>query len=139
MPYNYLTNSLVPSPTGGGVIPSNGGVGGFLGTLLGGLAGGLAGTALNNPLTGQPLNFGVPFVDIAPSGGAAIFEPYRQSVGGYTAQNFIAPDPQSGALKWFGPLGKPLLWSRDLQAVRRVGKLAGRARRSMGRSRLGGR
>lgn len=129
MPYNYMTSSLVPAPTSGMALP--GGFGGAVSSVLSGIGSalGVGGAAGALGGIGSALGLGVPFVDIAPTGGAAIFEPYRESAGGYRAQNFIAPDPGTGALRWFGPKGKPLLWSSDLQAARRVGKLAARAGR----------
>lgn len=71
----------------------------------------------------------------AMAGGAAsgsLFEPYRSTLNGAAAQKFIGINPVSGRATWFGPLGKPVLWTGDLRAVRRVRRIAGRARRSVG-------
>lgn len=44
----------------------------------------------------------------------------------------VIPHPETGAPTFFGNLGKPLLFSRDLSAARKVNRLARRARRARG-------
>ncbi len=46
------------------------------------------------------------------------------------ARLVIVPHPETGEPVFFGNLGKPLLFSRDMSAARRVRKLAARARRA---------
>jgi len=48
---------------------------------------------------------------------------------------FMLPNPVSGKPVWFMPAGRPLLWSGDMSACRRVAKIAGRAARAGGRRR----
>jgi hypothetical protein len=59
--------------------------------------------------------------------GTMMFPPSRTSVR--AARVFVVPHPQTGAPTFFGHLGRPLLFSRDLSAARRVDRLARRARR----------
>lgn len=139
LPYNYLNSQ--PTPSGGALISSTSITGGILGAIAGGLTGLLGGGSASPG--GAPLNLGnystgignmldVPFRDITPQGSAALFEAFRPTLNGAVPQNHIAVNPATNKSTWFGPLGKPLLWSRDLQTVRRVRKLAGRARRVAG-------
>ena len=53
-----------------------------------------------------------------------------RSSGIRPARLVIVPHPETGEPVFFGNLGKPLLFSRDMSAARRVRKLAGRARRA---------
>lgn len=46
------------------------------------------------------------------------------------ARVFALPNPATGAVTFFGHLGRPLLFSRDMSAARKVDKLARRARRT---------
>lgn len=73
-----------------------------------------ANAAINASMAG---GCGSPFV----AGGSAL----RPST-------FAMSNPASGRLTWFRPAGRPLLWSADFTAARRVRKLAGRARRRVG-------
>jgi hypothetical protein len=50
-------------------------------------------------------------------------------MAGARAQPFVSANPVSGKLTWFKPAGKPILWSGDLTACRRVNRIASRARR----------
>lgn len=105
------------------------------GALLGGGVGGIAANALTSLLGGgsqSTSTFGLPFIDVAPQGGAVVFEPFIQAGQGARAHHFIAVNPSSGRMQWFGPMGQPVLWSGDLRAARRVRKIAGRYRRRMG-------
>lgn len=56
------------------------------------------------------------------------------TAGGSTmrASTFVVPHPETGRPTWFRPAGRPILWSSDLSACRRVRKVAGRARRRVG-------
>ena len=74
----------------------------------------------------------LPFIDVVPQGGggqlARLTSPFVPTMAGARAQPFIASNPVTGATTWFKPAGKPILWSGDLTACRRVGKIARRAR-----------
>ncbi len=71
----------------------------------------------------------VPFFDISPQGGAGVFSPFVPTMAGARAQKFIAMNPRSGRITWFGPIGKPILWSGDVSAKKRVERVAKYARR----------
>jgi hypothetical protein len=60
---------------------------------------------------------GSPFV----AGGSAL----RPSI-------FSMANPASGKLTWFRPAGRPVLWSSDLGACRRVARIARKAKRRSG-------
>lgn len=74
----------------------------------------------------------LPGIDITRQGGAAtlaaLTSPFFPTMAGARAQAFISPNPVTGKLTWFKPAGKPILWSGDLTACRRVGRIARRAR-----------
>lgn len=76
----------------------------------------------------------LPFIDIVGQGGggtlARLTSPFVPTMAGARAQPFIANNPVTGALTWFKPAGRPILWSGDLTACKRVAKIASRARRS---------
>lgn len=63
----------------------------------------------------------------APMNGMTLFRPTATSIR--PARVIVVPHPQTGAPTFFGHLGRPLLFSRDLSAARRVDRLARRARR----------
>ena len=87
----------------------------------------------------QSAAFDLPFIDIVPQGVgqtfAALSSPFRPTMAGAAANTFVVPNPVTGRATWFKPAGRPLIWSADLVACRRVGKLAARARRVTGRRR----
>lgn len=102
--------------------------------------GALPGGALLNPSISDPLGLGlslIPNVSMgaAATAGDALTSPWRQTAGGASAQPHIAVNPVSGRLAWFGPLGRPMLWSGDMRACKRVNRIA---RKAKGR-RVGGR
>lgn len=78
--------------------------------------------------------FDLPFIDIVGQGGgnqlARLTSPFVPTMAGARAQPFIASNPVTGASTWFKPAGRPILWSGDLTACKRVGKIAMRARRA---------
>ncbi len=81
---------------------------------LPGIAGGLfAGEALESFFGGG-------------GGGTPMFRP---TMAGARAQFFRTQNPATGQDTWFRPAGKPLLWSGDLTACKRVNKVARRAAR----------
>ena len=107
------------------------GVGAAIGAALGGL-GGEEEAAGALPGGGQPVGGGA----VAPAGGMsmevgmpnALTFPFAPTMSGSRAQTFIALNPSTGAPTWFRPAGRPILWSSDLTACRRVNKIARRAR-----------
>lgn len=115
-----------------------------------------AGSVATNPLGALALNQDVfrpsdfpvvvnprPTNGVAGNGGGGCpVSPFRG--GGRTtatAVPFVAVNPVSGRPVWFGPLGKPVLWTGDLRACKRVARVASRAARSRPRrrARRGGR
>jgi hypothetical protein len=60
------------------------------------------------------------------AGGTPMFRP---TMAGYRAQTFRAQNPATGQDVYFKPAGRPILWSSDLTACKRVRKVAARARR----------
>jgi hypothetical protein len=133
--------------TGGGTMPYPitsfaGGGASWADALIGGLAGATRGFLAG----GNDLGYDVPYFpdvlvpDVIQRGMAtsgAVGGPFAASRQGARAQRFLLPNPATGALTWFGPLGQPILWSRDLSTVRRVRKVGAKARRWCGR--VGGR
>lgn len=90
------------------------GLGSAIARNLPGLAGGfLAGEALEGIFGGG-------------GGGTPMF---RATMAGARAQMFRAQNPATGKDTWFLPAGRPLLWSGDLTACKRVKKIARRASR----------
>ena len=71
----------------------------------------------------------VPGVDFGPQGSAALFSPFIPTMAGARAQNFVAVNPISQKLTWFRPAGRPILWSSDVSAKKRVERIAKYARR----------
>ncbi len=59
----------------------------------------------------------------------SIASPWKTTCGGSSlaAQNHLQVNPATGAIRWFGPKGKPILWSDDLAACKRVKRVASRA------------
>lgn len=145
----YL-NSLLGG--GGGIDTSAGGGSGTFdfGGLLGGIAQGIGqvGAALLAPRPkysyampggggtvspwGTVLNAASPMGPeqaIGPGGGM-VTSPWRGSHA--TPQPWMAQNPVTGSLVWFGPLGRPVLWSGDISRIKRVKKILGRAHRRLG-------
>lgn len=98
--------------TGGGVQQA--GLAGSVLRQLPGIAGGLIGGELLESFAGGG------------GGGTPMFRP---TMAGARAQFFRAPNPATGQDTWFRPAGRPILWSGDLTACKRVNKVARRARR----------
>lgn len=74
-----------------------------------------------------------------PQGGGGIInapQVFNQTQGGYRAKSFFAvPNPMTGNLSYFRNAGRPILFSGDLSACKRVNKVASRARRASPRRR----
>lgn len=62
-------------------------------------------------------------------GGGGGTPPFRATMAGARAQFFRTENPVTGQDTWFRPAGRPLLWSGDLTACKRVNKIARRAKR----------
>ncbi len=122
----------------GGGLFGTGVTGGDIASIIGAIRGGnggnvaMPGGASLTGLGGGGLD--VPFIDIVPQGqGSACGTPFRvNACGNATPQKHLKLNPKTGKATWFGPLGEPVLFSRDLATVKRVKKIAGRARRSVG-------
>ncbi|HKX47000.1 MAG TPA: hypothetical protein VJP77_09885 [Planctomycetota bacterium] len=69
---------------------------------------------------------GLPFVDLAPSGGAAVFDAFRRTPSGARAQVHIQVNPVTDKPEWFAPVGRPIVFSRDFAVVKRMGKMGRR-------------
>ena len=82
----------------------------------------------------QTVGLDLPFIDIVGQGGggtlARLTSPFVPTMAGARSQPFVMPNPVTGAITWFKPAGRPILWSGDLTACKRVGKIAARARRA---------
>lgn len=83
----------------------------------------IPGFDLQLPFTGQGMGGGFGSV----TGGTPMF---RAGMAGARAQFFRTQNPVSGQDTWFRPAGRPILWSGDLGACKRVSKVARRARRA---------
>ena len=70
-------------------------------------------------------------VDVTLPLGGALFRVGRQSLR--PARVVVIPNPLTGEPTFFGNLGKPLLFSRDLSAAKKVARLARRAASRRGR------
>jgi len=68
-------------------------------------------------------------LDSAISGGGSVTPMFRPTMAGVRAQSFRATNPVTGQDVFFRPAGKPILWSSDLSACKRVRKVARRANR----------
>jgi len=62
-------------------------------------------------------------------GGGGGTPMFRAGMTGARAQFFRTQNPATGQDTWFRPAGRPILWSGDLTACKRVNKVARRARR----------
>ena len=85
----------------------------------------------------QGLGLDLPFLDVVSQGGGsqlqAMTTPWRRTMAGAAPQPFISQNPVTGRTTWFKPAGRPILWSGDLTACKRVGRIATRARRARGK------
>jgi len=103
-----------------------------LGQVLGGVAAGVGATGGMN-LPGNVNQFDItPGFSIGPQGASALFEPYRSTQSGHSAQMFLGINPTTGRQTWFRPVGRPILMSGDVRIARRVNRLLGRGRRRLG-------
>lgn len=80
----------------------------------------------------MPTGFNLPFIDIVPEGqGVSLFKPGGLQ-GAVPKSLVIVPNPVTGKPTFFGNRGKPILFSGDFAAVRRVKRVAARASKSLG-------
>lgn len=93
---------------------------------LPGLAAGMAGGEFADWLQGANAQADARAVAVSPGGGTPMFRP---TMAGYRAQTFRAQNPVTGQDVYFKPAGRPILWSSDLSACKRVKKVARRAAR----------
>jgi hypothetical protein len=131
----YVNTSLLG---GGGEGGGFGGFGGLLGQGIN-LASQFFGPQAQPGGAPTPslFNFDLPGIDIVGQGqgaGCSALQSPFASGGqrGSRPKIHIRPDPITGRPVWFRPAGRPLLWSSDLTAVKRVRKIASRARRARG-------
>lgn len=109
----------------------------FLPALFGGGGGGFqtagfpaAAGAIARQLPGIVGGFlGGAAIDAALTGGNGGTPMFRPTMAGARAQFFRTANPVTGQDTWFRPAGRPLLWSGDLNACKRVNKVARRAAR----------
>lgn len=123
---------------GGGIIGDIAGLVSAATPLVTSLVGGQralpGGTPVQPAMTALP-QLGLPFVDIVPQGRGDLL---TKMISPFTtgpcprSRNFVLPHPTTGNPVWFGPRGKPVLWSGDISACRRTRRVAARARRRSG-------
>jgi len=94
-------------------FPAIGAIGGALARQIPGFLGGLAAGEISG----------------AVAGGGPGTPMFRATMAGARAQFFRTQNPATGQDTWFRPAGRPLLWSGDLTACKRVNKIARRAKR----------
>lgn len=144
-PILYDTGGSMPYPVTSFVSSGGSGGGSWINALLGGLAG-AAGGALGIA-SGSDLGYDVPYFpdilvpDVIQRGMAtsgSVGSPWAAPGAHATATKFLLQNPQSGKLTWFGPLGEPVLWSRDFSAARKVRRVGMKARRYCGGGRRSG-
>lgn len=122
---NLNNNRPPPIVTSTGVVPSAALDGG---TVLDALR-----TAVLGPVAPAVMNLDVPGIDVVRQGGAAtlssLTSPFRATMASSVPQLHVQTNPSTGAPTWFKPAGRPVLFSGDLTACKRVNKLARRAKR----------
>lgn len=97
--------------------------------------GGAAPFSFDIPFTDFRVSPDLPLVDVtrrAPVGGCPT-SPFRQTQMGAASQKFIGVNPVTGRATWFGPLGSPVLFSRDFAVMKRLRRVAVKAGRARGR------
>lgn len=113
---SFPAPSFLPALFGGataGAPFQTAGLAGSIARQLPGFIGGIAGGELLESFVGG-------------GGGTPMFRP---TMAGARAQFFRTQNPATGQDTWFRPAGRPLLWSGDLTACKRVNKVARRAAR----------
>lgn len=92
------------------------------GPLAGGLLGGLLGEGIGSQLFGGGQAM-TPQGAVCPT----LFVPARSALR--AVRMFRITNPSTGADVWYRNAGRPILWSGDFAAVKRVRRVAGKARR----------
>jgi len=134
-----------PTISGGNDVPQvfntlteGGGAGGFLNDL---------GGFINSLLVPQQQGVGPSFIAESQQagGGAGCGAPFRNAACGTGVRavpaDYLLTNPVSQKAVWFGPKGRPLLWSGDVSAARRLQRVSKLAAKHCGgvRRRSGGR
>lgn len=103
----------------------------FIPALFGGAQpASLAGTVMRQiPGIVGGLGLGAVVEGLTDFGGGGGTPMFRATMAGARAQFFRTTNPNTGQDTWFRPAGRPILWSGDLSACKRVNKVARRARR----------
>lgn len=82
------------------------------------------------PFPQTPEGGGMPQLPGMPQLGGCPTSPFRPGMGvSARASMFVLPNPVTGRPVWFGPYGRPMLWSGDLAACRRVSRISGKVGR----------
>lgn len=135
MAFNQLTSlpgypSPVQAPFGGG------GFWGGVGEFLGGLLPGLTGQPFTGPMLPGDTSIDLPGADLWPGDPMANALWTRGASGYRQTSTLVVPSPD-GRIGFWKAMGRPVLFSGDLAACRRVNKIAARvgrvARRRGGR------
>ena len=139
----YLLSNAFSMPGGGGSFGGESlgvglaGLGAGIGSIISAIRGpsAMPGGASFLPTIARgagAIATGVGLAQLFGGGGACPTDPFASGGSSVRAQTFVAAHPETGRAVWFKPAGRPILWSGDLSACRRVRKVAGRARRRVG-------
>lgn len=110
-------------PTTGGIPTTPVGLPSTILKSLPGVGAGVLGSELFESLFGNGGN----------GGACGLFKPTKTSGRARPASVVAVADPVTGEPVWFGHLGRPMLWSRDLRGARSMKKLAGKLSTITGR------
>jgi len=114
---------------GSGIFGGGGPVGAAPGFGTAGISSLIRSPGLRNLLLGAGGAGAVELLAGGGGGAANLGQPFRATLGGARAQKFMVANPVTGTATWFGPLGKPILFTGDFQAAKRVQRVARRAKR----------
>jgi hypothetical protein len=126
--FGGLTNQFIGA---GAIGPVLGGAARALPSIIRGVGGILAGKEVIDIVRGGGNGGGFSMPSLPSGGACAPSAPFKAGCNGATAvaTTFMVCNPVSGKQTWFKPAGRPILWSSDLAACKRVGKVASKARR----------
>jgi hypothetical protein len=129
LPYASSTQRTVPQPGGvmsAAFLPSLGRAGPAALQVLKQLLGGTAGAAAGGAAAGAA-------VELFTGGGGMSGALFRQGATTVRpARLVMVAHPETGEPVFFRPAGRPILWSSDLAASRRVARIAARVSRARG-------